>query len=645
MAANILYIFLALLGLSFLIFIHELAHYIVARRCGMRVEIFSIGFGKPFFTWMHQGVKWQLCYLIFGGYVKIAGMEREQGKDPHDVPDGFYGKKPGARIAVALAGPIVNIVFAIIAFSAIWMSGGREKPFSEFTGIIGAVDPQSALYEGGVRAGDRIETIDGREFESFRDLTYASVVESPSIRITGEKVDYYNGVTLPFAYNIKPYSDPRLAGSTFLTTGVLAPASYLVYAPSELDSIQAPMAKSGIQGGDRVVWVDGELVFSIPGLSRIVNESVTLLTVKRGKSTYLAKVPRMKIADLRLRSDEKAQLDDWHYEMGLKEKVGELYSIPYLFNSKLIVDKAVSFINESAQESTVKQEKPYSQLDLILRKGDRIIAVDGVSVANGGEFLSKIQKRRVQMIVQRSIPGAPLTWKNEDRQFVQSINWNELSEMVASLSSDKTKKNVGDLYLLNPVTPVPYKDLPFSPEYRMRIMGAFAAQEKEIQAMKDPKKRELAQRLLEEHQNKLSLGLPLADKRVIYNPSPFQLCKDIFDQTVRTLSALVTGKLSPKWMSGPVGMVQIIHHGWSVGVKEALYWMGAISLSLGLLNLLPLPVLDGGHVCFALYEKATKRQVSMKAMEQMIIPFVVMIVAFFIYLTYNDLSRLFHHLR
>src|SRR3989338_3411211 len=98
------YIILAALGLSFLIFIHEYGHYWMARREGMRVEIFSIGFGRPVKVWVKDGVKWQIGWLPFGGYVKIAGMERDKGKDPRKVADGFFGKKPKDRILVALMG-------------------------------------------------------------------------------------------------------------------------------------------------------------------------------------------------------------------------------------------------------------------------------------------------------------------------------------------------------------------------------------------------------------------------------------------------------------------------------------------------------------------------------------------------------------
>src|SRR5580698_1827154 len=135
MIFSLLYIVLAALGLGFLIFIHELGHYWVARKQGMTVEIFSIGFGKPFRTWEYQGVKWQLCVLPFGGYVRIAGMEKKGMLEPHQIPDGFYGKGPLARIKVALAGPCVNIGFAFLAFLLLFIAGGRFKPFSEYTKI------------------------------------------------------------------------------------------------------------------------------------------------------------------------------------------------------------------------------------------------------------------------------------------------------------------------------------------------------------------------------------------------------------------------------------------------------------------------------------------------------------------------------
>ena len=82
MAISLIYALFAILGLGFSVFIHELGHYWIARRQGMRVEVFAIGFGKAIYTWEWDGVKWQICALPFGGYVKIAGMQKEGGRNP-----------------------------------------------------------------------------------------------------------------------------------------------------------------------------------------------------------------------------------------------------------------------------------------------------------------------------------------------------------------------------------------------------------------------------------------------------------------------------------------------------------------------------------------------------------------------------------
>ena len=87
-------------------------------------------------------------------------------------------------------------------------------------------------------------------------------------------------------------------------------------------------------------------------------------------------------------------------------------------------------------------------------------------------------------------------------------------------------------------------------------------------------------------------------------------------------------------------MVQVMHYSWSVGVKEAIFWMAVISLNLGVLNFLPIPVLDGGHICFSLWEAITGKPIKAKTMERLIIPFVLLLIALFVYLTFNDISRL-----
>src|SRR3990167_773711 len=329
MAISFFHALLAILGLGVLVFIHELGHYFVARRQGMKVEAFAIGFGKPLFTWERNGVKWRLCMLPFGGYVKIAGMQKEGNKEPYEIPDGFYGKSPWQRIKVAVAGPLVNIVFALIAFIAIWLAGGRDKQFAEFTHRIGWVDPKSALYQKGVRPGDVIQKYDGRSFDGFKDLMMAAVMDDDQTAIQGYKIDYTTGKRSEFDYTLSTYEDPRSAKDKLLTIGVLSPARYLIFEDGGKGVQEglpsgSPMLHSGIQPKDRILWVDGEMVFSPYQLSSLINESTVFLTVQRGETVFQTKAPRVVLDDLKMSGPERGEFDDWQHEAAIKGRLQDL---------------------------------------------------------------------------------------------------------------------------------------------------------------------------------------------------------------------------------------------------------------------------------------------------------------------------------
>src|ERR1700722_11682453 len=243
---NILNIFLAALGLGFLIFIHELGHYWMARRMGMTVEVFSIGFGKPFYSWERKGVKWQLCYLPFGGFVRIAGMEKKGALEPYQIPDGFYGKKPWSRIKVAVMGPIVNIAFAFFAFCLLWFFGGRTKPFSEYTHLIGWIDPTSEIYQTGVRSGDEITKLNGKPFRNFQDFVYAAIFDGSSTQISGEEIDYFNAKKSPFAYRFPISKDASIVERIRSVFTTVQPAAYFIHnRKSSLPRENSPMKESG----------------------------------------------------------------------------------------------------------------------------------------------------------------------------------------------------------------------------------------------------------------------------------------------------------------------------------------------------------------------------------------------------------------
>lgn len=642
MIESFFYILLAIIGLGILVFIHELGHYIMARRVGMKVEIFSIGFGKPIRSWKHKGVKWQICYIPFGGFVKIAGMAKENGKEPYEIPNGFYGKKPWDRIKVALAGPIVNIVFSLLIFSVIFITGGRQKPFYEYTSLIGWVDPQSELYHNGVMPGDEITTYNGEKFQGFRDLAYPSLLKGKDIEIEGYKIDYLDQEKTPYQYSLTPYENPRMQNTGFTTIGVLIPAAYLIYDEAAPLRGGSPMESSGIQYNDRIVWADGELVFSQHQLNYIVNQKTVLLTIKRGDTTFLGKVPRMPIGDMRLNRTEKAELDDWLYEVGLTGHVGDYLYLPYNLTRSLTVQNPVTYINNEAKEyyPDPSDLKPDS-LNVILQHGDQILAVDGVAVSSAFDLVQEIQTQRVQMIVQRNDFEKELSWKDENTHFINDPQWENMRPIIHSLGTSTPLESSGEYHLLAPVTPIPHQDFPLTPEENAFLTNEFTHQMKQIKAIDDPEKKAHALRIFNQYHTRLLLGIDVQDRTVTYNPNPWTLFISVFDEIWKTLAGLFSGYLSPKYMAGPVGIMQVMQTSWSLGYKEALFWLGAISLNLGILNLLPIPVLDGGHICFSLVEVVRKKPMKSKTMEKFILPFLILIIIFFLYVTFNDLSRIF----
>ena len=639
---SLLYIVLAAFGLGLLIFIHEYGHYWMARKEGMTVEAFSIGFGKPLYTWEHKGVKWQLCCLPFGGFVRIAGMEKKGALEPHQIPEGFYGKRPWSRIKVALMGPVVNIGFAFLLFCLLWVCGGRVKPFSEYTRLIGSMDSSSRIYADGVRPGDEILQINHHPFHNFQDFLFAAVLEDTPPEIKGLKINYLKQESAPFQYQFgfakgAPISD-RI--QTMLFT--MRPASYLIYNQKyslALDS-NSPMKESGIEDGDRVLWVDGELVFSKEQLVQTINQPKALLTVQRGDTLFLSRVPRLKISDLRIDSQHKAEMEDWQHEAGIKGRSADLFFIPYNLTPTCQVENAYFYLNEETveQEPTGSERSP---MEIPLLAGDRIVAVDGIAVTSAYEMMSLLQGRHIQIIVKKDQSRASVSWKDADKAFVAGIHWDELNQMIQSIGTAAPLKTVGNLKLLNPVLPKPLRELSISEEKREELAAQSQEQLKQIEEIKDAKQRSQAMQLFEQERNKLKLGIVMLDGTVNYNPSPLVLFGNVLQETWKTLVALFTGTITPKYMSGPVGIVHVMQQSWGSGIKEALYWLGMISINLGILNLLPIPVLDGGHICFSLWEWITGRPIKSKTMERLIIPFVILLIALFVYLTYHDLMRLF----
>jgi len=169
------FIFWFLVVLTVLVFVHELGHYLVARWNGVRVEVFSIGFGPELFGWNNRaGTRWKISAIPLGGYVKMFGDADPASMPAADLPEmtaaerdvAFHHKRLPQRAAIVAAGPVANFIFAIVALAGLFMTVGQ--PFTPPQ--IGSVQQGSAAEAAGMQAGDRIVSLDGQRIERFEDV-------------------------------------------------------------------------------------------------------------------------------------------------------------------------------------------------------------------------------------------------------------------------------------------------------------------------------------------------------------------------------------------------------------------------------------------------------------------------------------------
>jgi regulator of sigma E protease len=195
LAAIVGYVIPFLIILSVVVFVHELGHYWVARRTGVRVEVFSIGFGRELFGVTDRaGTRWKFSLLPLGGYVKMHG-DADPTSTTIDLaarpdPESFPSKSVWQRMAIVAAGPFANFLFAIVALALLFVIVGR--PFTPPE--VGEVQPESPAASAGLQPGDLIVEVDGRALASFEELQ-AIVRDAPERQLTfalerdGERIE------------------------------------------------------------------------------------------------------------------------------------------------------------------------------------------------------------------------------------------------------------------------------------------------------------------------------------------------------------------------------------------------------------------------------------------------------------------------
>ncbi len=259
--------FLIVIGI--LVFVHEFGHFIMAKRAGVRVEKFSLGFGPKLVGFKKGDTEYIISALPLGGYVKMAGENPDE--EPTGSPDEFQSKSVWQRAKIAATGPLTNILFAFIVMPFVFMIGAPVEGPAK----VGYVEKGSPAERAGFEAGDVIEKINGRKIRDWsRALTLIAVNPGTDVAVTIDRQGKMQTLTL------------RPAVATELKIGY---SGLVPDMPVEVGGLMPgdPAEKAGIAVGDKIIAADSKTIYQRAQFSTIVQENkgkpINIIIERKGK--------------------------------------------------------------------------------------------------------------------------------------------------------------------------------------------------------------------------------------------------------------------------------------------------------------------------------------------------------------------------
>jgi len=245
--------------LGVMIFVHELGHFAVAKLFGVRVEVFSLGFGKRLIGLTRGGTDYRISVLPFGGYVKMAGenpLDKRTG-----APDEFMSHPRWQRVTIALAGPFMNMLLAVVLLTGVFMVHYEHPVYLDQPAVVGWVADGSAADKAGIQAGDKIVQIGSTRNPDWESVM-SKVLLSPlqPMQLVIQRGDEQMEKTLT----------PDRTGQD-----QLGDAGWTAQQPFTITQMEPgmPAAKSGLQVGDEIVAYNGTTVRSTMNLARLLQQS------------------------------------------------------------------------------------------------------------------------------------------------------------------------------------------------------------------------------------------------------------------------------------------------------------------------------------------------------------------------------------
>ena len=279
----------AILLLGPLIAIHEFGHYWVARKLGVKVLVYSIGFGPTLLKWQSKksGIQYQLSALPLGGYVKMLD-EREGNVAEKDLPYAFNRQSPWKRIAIVAAGPLINLIFAVLLFWILFLPAQEQ-----LNTRIGKIMPNTPAAQVDLQVGDKILAVDGQTTPTWEKLNYTlvnRVGETGQVSIIVDRAGTEKQFNLPIKDFLKDQSQSPLDVLGFLPYRPVIPATV-----KEL-SADGAASRQGMKVGDRIVAIDNVVMKDWFDVVDVVQNSPEKLlnidVMRQGQLLHLQVMPQ-----------------------------------------------------------------------------------------------------------------------------------------------------------------------------------------------------------------------------------------------------------------------------------------------------------------------------------------------------------------
>lgn len=598
---------LAVLGISFLIFIHEAGHFVAARLFDVRVETFSIGFGPRLFGWRRRGTDYRVSIIPLGGYVKMAGEYGDLPDDEEPDPGDLMAKPIWQRVVIFSAGVVVNIVFAFLLFP---IAFGTGVPF--LAPMVGDAQVGGAAWQAGLRPGDLIHSVNGRKVWDYSDVALEVALGDPENLVFDVERDGHR-----FDQRVVPQ---RFGGA--YTAGLVVPHLATV----ELAEDRAPADGVTLP---RDVLHDGDRLVSVNGLR--IGEPYRGSTLSTWRALQLAQ-GRFEPASLSL----------------VVERDGAELPLEHPLTRHAPEEGDQRVIGAEAVQNLVVAVRGGARDTLSLREGDVLLGAPGHPVLRADDLHHLAERGApLEMRVERDGERLDLLLDQADVDAVR--------DGALALGSNLASAQI----LVTPGGPLARAGL--------RDGDTILALDKQpmadFQALLDSlrERPELVDRRLSYRRDGVDASVSVRSEapprwELGFSPEPHDVVYDLgfgeslqagFDASVNalrstgmTLGKLFTGEVSADNLGGPVAIAQITYGSAKRDVSKLIHFLALLSVNLGVINILPIPVLDGGQIMFLLFEKVKGGRLSDRFLQNAQLTGLVAILALMVYVTFNDLSRL-----